>query len=111
MNTNLPNKDVADLLAPHSPEVRNLTLPARSFVFRTMPDISELVDAKARIIGYGYGPKSADMVCMLMPTRARVNLGIAYAMGLHDPAKLLKALANCTATSSSRARRTHRVPR
>ena len=50
MNTNLPNK-VADLLAPHSPEVRNLTLPARSFVFRPMPDIPDLVDAKARIIG------------------------------------------------------------
>lgn len=111
MNTKLPNKDVADLLAPHSPEVRNLALPARSFVFPTVPDISEQVDAKARIIGYGYGPKSADMLCMLMPAGAWVNLGIAYAMGLRHPAKLLKALAKCTATSSPRARRTYRVPR
>ena len=53
-----------------------------------IPDISEQVDAKARIIGYGYGPKYADMVCMLMPTKAGVNLGIAYAMELPDPAKL-----------------------
>ena len=30
------------------------------------------------------------MVCMLMPTKAGVNLGIAYAMELPDPAKLLE---------------------
>jgi hypothetical protein len=55
-----------------------------------LPKILEQVDAKARIIGYGYGPKYADMVCMLMPTKAGVNLGIAYAMELPDPAKLLE---------------------
>jgi hypothetical protein len=85
-----PSKDVADLLAPYALEVRNLALAARSFVFKMIPDISEQVDAKARIIGYGYGPKYAAMVCMLMPTKAGVNLGIAYAMELPDPAKLLE---------------------
>jgi hypothetical protein len=39
MNTKLPNKDVADLLATHTPEMRNLALAARPFVFHTMPDI------------------------------------------------------------------------
>ena len=34
---------------------------ARSFVLKMIPDISEQVDAKARIIGYGYGPKYADI--------------------------------------------------
>lgn len=90
MTTSLPNKDVADLLAPYAPEVRNLALAARLFVFKMLPDISEQVDAKARIIGYGYGPKYADMVCMLMPTKAGVNLGIAYAMELPDPSNLLE---------------------
>ena len=85
-----PSKDVADLLAPYALEVRNLALAARSFIFKMIPYISEQVDAKARIIGYGYGPKYADMVCMLMPTKAGVNLGIAYAMELPDPAKLLE---------------------
>jgi hypothetical protein len=85
-----PSRDIADLLAPYALEVRNLTLAARSFVFKMIPDIAEQVDAKARIIGYGYGPKYADMVCMLMPTKAGVNLGIAYAMELPDPAKLLE---------------------
>ena len=67
-----------------------MALAARSFVLKMLPDVSEQVDAKARIIGYGYGPKYADMVCMLMPTKAGVNLGIAYAMELPDPAKLLE---------------------
>jgi hypothetical protein len=30
------------------------------------------------------------MVCMLVPARAGVNLGIAYRMELDDPAKLLE---------------------
>jgi Domain of unknown function (DU1801) len=55
-----------------------------------IPDITERVDVKARIIGYGYGPKYADMVCMIMPTRTGVNLGIAYAMELPDPNTLLE---------------------
>ena len=90
MATPLPSKEVADLLAPYPPEVRNLALAARSFIFKMIPDISEQVDLKARIIGYGYSPKYADTVCMLMPTKAGVNLGIAYAMELPDPAKLLE---------------------
>jgi len=75
-----------------------------------IPDISE-VDAKARIIGYGYGPKYVAMVCMLMPTKAGVNLGIAYAMELPDPQNFLKAPADCIVTSSSRVKRIQRALR
>lgn len=100
------SKDVTDLLAPYSPEVRSLAMEARSFVFKMLPKILEQVDANARIIGYGYGPKCADMVCMLMPTKAGVNLGIAYAMELPDPKSSWKAPENCTVTSSSGVRQT-----
>ena len=81
---------MTDLLAHYSPEVCSLALEARSFVFKMLPNILEQVDAKARIIAYGYGPKYADVVCMLMPTKAGVNLGIAYAMELPDPEELLE---------------------
>ena len=86
----MPGKEVADLLAGFAPEVRNLALAARAFVLEMTPDISERVDVKARMIGYSYGPKYADMVGMIMPTKAGVNLGIAYAMELPDPKKLLE---------------------
>src|SRR5271170_8124404 len=89
MNRTLPNKDVDEVLASFGSEVRNLALATRAFVLQ-IPDIIEQVDVKARIIGYGYGPKYADMVCVIMPTKAGVNLGIAYAMELPDPEKLLE---------------------
>jgi hypothetical protein len=88
--TNATNKAVADLLGPYSPEVRNLAQAARTFVAKTVPGAIEQVDAKARIIGYGFGTKYADMICMLMPTKIGVNLGIAWATQLPDPQKLLE---------------------
>jgi hypothetical protein len=89
MNRTLPNKDVDELLTSYDPEVRSLAQATRTFVLQ-IPDITEQVDLKARIIGYGYGPKYVDMVCVIMPTKAGVNLGIAYAMELPDPEKLLQ---------------------
>jgi hypothetical protein len=86
----IPGKNVADLLATFAPEVQNLTLAARAFVLKTTPDITEQVDVKARMIGYSYGPKYSDMVCMVMPTKAGVTFGIAYAMELPDPKALLE---------------------
>jgi hypothetical protein len=71
-------------------QVRNLALAARGCVLKMIPDTTEQVDVKARIIGYGYGPKYADSVCMIMPTKAGVNLGIAFAMELPDPEKRLE---------------------
>lgn len=85
-----PSKDVSDLLAPFAPEVRDLAVAARLFVWQEIPGITEQVDDKARIIGYCYGPRYIDMVCMVMPTKAGVNLGIAYAMELPDPQELLE---------------------
>jgi hypothetical protein len=90
MKKTLPSKDVSEFLAAYSPEVRDLVLAARIFVLEVVPDVTETVDAKARIIGYGYSQRHADFVCMLMPTKVGVNLGIAYAMQLPDPKKILE---------------------
>lgn len=90
MNGTVRSKDVEGLLAPYAPEVRDLALAARSLVLEMIPNVTEGVDVKARMIGYSYGPRYVDMVCMLMPTKAGVNLGIAYAMQLPDPKKLLE---------------------
>jgi hypothetical protein len=94
----MPGKEVADLLAGFAPEVRNLALAARAFVLEMTPDISERVDVKARMIGYSYCQKYADMVGMIMPTKAGVNLGIAYAMSCRTLRNFLKGPANCIAT-------------
>src|SRR5690349_13917757 len=90
MNETIPSKAVADLLSTYAPEVRNLALAARTFVLKTVPGITEQVDVKARMIGYGYGPRYIDMVCMIMPAKAGVTLGLAYAMELPEPKRLLE---------------------
>ncbi len=87
---NPPSKDVDAVLALYAPDIRGLALAARAFVLAVIPDITEMVDVKARIIGFGYSVRYADQVCMLMPTKAGVNLGIAYAMELPDPKKILE---------------------
>jgi hypothetical protein len=86
----VPSKDVDAVLALYAPETCKLALAARDFVLEMIPDISEMVDVKARIIGFGYSVRYADQVCMLMPTKADVNLGVAYAMELPDPKKILE---------------------
>jgi Domain of unknown function (DU1801) len=86
----IPSKDMADVLASFAPEVRNLSLAARAFVLKAVPALIEIIDARARIIGYGYSPKYTDMVCVSMPTKAGVTFGIGYAAQLPDPEKILE---------------------
>jgi len=90
MNSTGPSQAVYDLLAPYPPEVRNLALATREYLLRLIPGAMEQPNTKAKVIGYGFGARYADMVCALMPTKAGVTLGIARATELPDPQKLLQ---------------------
>lgn len=85
-----PSQAVYDLLAPYSPEVRNLALATREYLLTLIPQVMEQADAKTKVIGYGFGSRYVDMVCALMPTKAGITLGIAWATQLPDPKKLLE---------------------
>jgi hypothetical protein len=67
---------VADLMAALAPEVRNLAMTARAFLFKTAPDITEQVDGKARMIGYSYGPKICRHGVVTMPTKTGGTLAL-----------------------------------
>jgi hypothetical protein len=110
MNRTPPGKDVKNVLATSTPEVRNLALAARTFVLETVPDVIEMVGVRARIIGYGCSPRYADQVCMLMPTKVGVNLVSRMPCGCPTPRRFLKERASYIATSSLRANRTWRLP-
>ncbi|HJX83697.1 MAG TPA: DUF1801 domain-containing protein [Candidatus Angelobacter sp.] len=84
------NKAIYDLLESYSPEAQKLALATRALIFKVIPKTIEVVDLKARIIGYGFGTKYADMICSLMPTKAGVTLGIAWGTELPDPQNLLE---------------------
>lgn len=84
------NKAVKDLLASYTPEVRKLALSTRSFVLDLIPNALEQVDPKAKIIAYGFGPKYAGTICVVMPVKSGVNLGFFRGTELPDPQKLLQ---------------------
>lgn len=88
MRTAGTNKAIYDLLEPYSPEVQKLALAARRFVLRIIPKPTEMVDAKSKVIGFGFGTGYKDMICSLMPAKTWVTLGIAGGAQLPDPQHL-----------------------
>jgi hypothetical protein len=57
---------------------------------RAIPKVGEQVDRPAKIIGYSFGPRYSDMICVLMPTKASVNFGFYRATELPDPDGILQ---------------------
>ena len=82
-------KAVSDLLASFTPAVRGLALATRTLVLEIMPDALEQADPADNLIGYGYGQRMAEAVCVIMPLEAGLNLGIYDGASLPDPAGLL----------------------
>lgn len=83
-------KAIDEFLATYPPETQTLALATREFVLQTVPGTIEVLDTKARVIGYGFSAKYTDMICVIMPTKVGVTLGIGWAMELPDPEKLLE---------------------
>jgi hypothetical protein len=81
---------VETLLEPYPPEVRSLARATRRFVRDTVPGLDETVEAKARLLGYGYGAGYRGIVCTLILSRAGVKLGLFRGAELPDPAGLLE---------------------
>jgi hypothetical protein len=83
-------KNLEQLLSAYSPEIRVLAMKARTLILKTIPNIQEQVDLPGKLAGYGFSPKYADTICVIMPAKTWVTLGIARAVELPDPSKLLE---------------------
>ena len=81
---------IETFLAAYTPEVRDLTLKVRALVLEIIPDAIEQVDAPSKLIGYGFGLKYADLICVIMPLKSAVNLGFYRGTELPDPQALLE---------------------
>jgi hypothetical protein len=81
---------VKGFLAGYSAEVRRIAQTARRLIRKEVPKIEEQVDRPARIIGYGFGPRYDDSICVLMPTKVGVNVGFYRAVELPDPNGILQ---------------------
>lgn len=82
--------DVADLLAPYDPRVREVAMRPRDLIVAVVPTAIEQVDPAAKIVGYGFGRRYADLVCAITPQRSYVNLMFADGARLPDPEGLLE---------------------
>jgi len=82
--------NLVQLLSAYSPEVRDLAVKTRRLILKTIPNLQEQVDLPSKLVGYGFSAKYADTVCVIMPAKAWITLGIARAAGLPDPGKLLE---------------------
>jgi hypothetical protein len=86
----MPPSPLDTLLSTYSPPVQALTRQARAFILDLLPHLHEQVDPADKLIAFTTGPKMADVVCVLMPLKAGVNLGLAGGAALPDPAGLLQ---------------------
>ena len=81
---------VTELLETYPLDVRDLALEARKMIGSIVPDVQEMVDGSAKIIGYGFGSGYADLICTIILSKRGVKLGIARSAVLPDPHGLLE---------------------
>ena len=77
------------LLINYPAEVQQTALAARGRILAAAPGLDETVDAKSRVIGYGFGPGYAGLVCTIILSRTGVKLGLVGGATLTDPEHLL----------------------
>jgi len=81
---------LSDLLEEYPSGVQQIVHTARRVVFAILPGASEVVDIKARVIGYGYGTGYRDMICTLILSKGGVKLGLVGGASLPDPQRLME---------------------
>ena len=78
------------LLFAFSPEIRELAMQTRALILKAIPKLQEQVDSPGKLAGYGFSPKYADTLCVILPAEGWVTLGIGRATELPDPFHLLE---------------------
>ena len=82
--------DVVAFLNTYPPPVRAVALELRRTILAAMPDAQETCDRPGRVVGYGYSPAYADLICVIIPSKTGVKLGMARGASLPDPSALLE---------------------
>jgi|SRR5450432_3413202 hypothetical protein len=77
------------LFAMRPAPVQELALCARQLLLSALPEAIELPDAKANLVGYGYGTGYKDVVATLILSKVGVKIGLAQGACLPDPTLLL----------------------
>jgi hypothetical protein len=78
------------IFATFPASVQKLARSARRLVLDSIPGATEIPDAKARLVGYGYGTGYKDIVATIILSKMGVKIGLAHGASLTDPAALLR---------------------
>jgi hypothetical protein len=70
----LADKSIETFLSQYNSDVINATIKLRRIIINTLPDIIEQLDEPARMIGYCYGQKYAEMICVIIPSKKEIKL-------------------------------------
>lgn len=90
----MADADLATLLEPHSPLVRDVFNALRALAREVMPDAQEQVDLPDRVLAFGFGPpggvRMRGLAVALIPHTAHVNVQLADGAQLPDPAGIVE---------------------
>ena len=90
----MTDANLATLLEPHSPTVRDVFGALRVLVRDVMPDVNEQVDLPDRLLAFGFGPSGGvrmrGLAVALIPHTAHVNVQLADGAQLDDPAGIVE---------------------
>ena len=84
------DKKSISFLSQYPEPVPAYALELREIIFKALPNIIEQLDVPAKMIGYVYGQRYADMICTIIPSKKGLKLGFAYGVDLPDPHHLLE---------------------
>ena len=90
----MADADLATLLEPHSPTVRDVFDALRALARDVMPDAQEQVDLPDRVLAFGFGPpggvRMRGLAVGLIPHTAHVNVQLADGALLDDPSGIVE---------------------
>ena len=90
----MADADLATLLDPHLPPIRDVFGALRALVRDVMPDAEEQVDLPDRVLAFGFGPpggvRMRGLAVGLIPHTAHVNVQLADGALLDDPSGIVE---------------------
>ena len=85
----ISDPDLHTFLQSYPPSIQEAALDYRQLLFLILPDIQEVLDLPARLLGYTYGPGYADTICTLLPSQKGLKMGFFRGAHLPDPHHIL----------------------
>lgn len=85
-------KEIDDLLSSYPANVQEIALGTRKLILTLVPKALEMVDAPARVIGYGPSANYKDLICTIILSKSGVKLGIVGGAALPDPNGLMEGV-------------------